>query len=110
MSRGHAKKKRLHDMRNGVRNPETLRGRAAFSLHERKTMTKSEKRNKETAKHKKRFLSEKRDEGNRFYYAFLDAKRISSVYRNTLSSNKGRFVRSKKHHGIPNILRDPHYA
>lgn len=71
MSNSKAKKKRLHGMRNGARNPEALRGQSPFSLHERRTMTKSEKLHKETAKHKKRFLSEKRDEGNRFYYALI---------------------------------------
>lgn len=93
MSKSSAHKKRLHSIRNGASNPEMLRGAdSGLSLHVRKTKTKADKVKKEVFKHKKRFLSEKRDEGNRFYYTFSDAKSIASVNRQALACDKRRVV------------------
>ena len=66
MSRSRAKKYRLKLEREGMRNPETLRGGLYnLDLSTRTTKTKKEQINQ--LKHKKRFQHLNEDEGISFY-------------------------------------------
>lgn len=69
MAKSKARKQREHDERNGKLNPVIRRGeRPAFSLHERKTLTKQGREIKQNTKHKKRSLHGYGEEGTAFLF------------------------------------------
>ncbi|WP_206427796.1 hypothetical protein [Bacillus sp. FJAT-42376] len=75
MAKSKARKQREHNIRSGGSDPAAWRGAAPdYSMHERKTMTKQEKRKKEYEKHKKRSLHGTGDEGIAFLFCLAGAR------------------------------------
>ena len=70
MAKSKARKKRDHLLRTRGRDVTILRGsQADFSTHERKTLTKSEKLQRNRTKHKKCYLQNECREDSAFYFA-----------------------------------------